>query len=222
MTCAAFAEALSGWIDGELPGERARQMREHAAGCEICRDLERDVRAVVAGLGALPREDAAPRDAWPSIHERIEREATRGKPPDLAARWLSVAAILVTAIVGGWLASRSAREPVVPEPAVAEAPSLPPALASADATLLEARAALDAVLAARRTKLSPETVRTLTESLAEMEDATRRIHDALAKDPGNRDLRQMLVASHRRQLSVLRDVTLLAARQDKTHRQEAP
>jgi predicted anti-sigma-YlaC factor YlaD len=220
MTCAAFAEMLSDWLDGALPEERARAMREHAEGCEACRALERDVRAVVAGLGDLPREDEASPGTWASIEDRIRGERRGG-----SARtwWLSVAAAIVLVVVGGVIATRRTPDRErAPAPPMAEGPSLPPALASADATLLEARAALDEVLAARRTKLSPETVRALTTSLAEMERATREIRDALAKDPDSRDLQQMLVASHRRQLSVMRDVTLLAARQDRTSYQETP
>ena len=34
MSCEVFTEALSDWIDGELPEERAREMREHAGSCE--------------------------------------------------------------------------------------------------------------------------------------------------------------------------------------------
>ena len=213
MTCTTFAASLSGWIDAELGEALAREMRRHADSCSACGSLERSLRDLTAALRDLPREDAPAPGAWPAIEARILRERTTSP----TTRWLAFAAVLVLVLLGGWIASRHASIQAPPTAApVASAPSVPPVLASADATLLEARSALDEVLAARSTRLSPETIRALAASLAEMESATRKIRDALAKDPSNKELQQMLVASHRRQLSVMRDVTILAARQDKT------
>ncbi|HKQ62054.1 MAG TPA: hypothetical protein VJS92_12250, partial [Candidatus Polarisedimenticolaceae bacterium] len=97
---------------------------------------------------------------------------------------------------------------------------LPAALVAADDALREARSALDEVLVSRSAGLSPDTLAALEASLREMESATRQLRRALARDPGNRGLQQMLLASHHRELSVLRDVTLIAARQDRRARQE--
>ena len=219
MTCTTFAASLSGWIDAELGEALAREMRRHADSCSACGSLERSLRELTAALRDLPREDAPAPGAWPAIEARILRERGTTSPK---TRWLAFAAALVLVLLGGWIASRHASIEAPPTAVpVASAPSLPPVLASADATLLEARSALDEVLAARSTRLSPETIRALAASLAEMESATRKIRDALAKDPSNKELQQMLVASHRRQLSVMRDVTILAARQDRTPTPEA-
>jgi hypothetical protein len=141
-----------------------------------------------------------------------EREAPTGRSPYVS--WLVAAGVLTAITLGSTLLSRRAP---APEPGprnvqpVAATAALPASLAAADETLREAREALDEVLAARQTRLSPETVRILEASLAEMENATRQIREALARDPENRSLQQMLVASNRRQLAVMRDVTLLAA-----------
>jgi predicted anti-sigma-YlaC factor YlaD len=220
MTCETFTDTLSDWLDGSLPDEAARAMREHADRCAACAALERSFLDLARGLGELPREEPAAPDAWPAIVDRIRGEGAARTP---WSRWLSMAAVLAIVILGGLLATRRLRVEApspVAQPA-ASASSLPPALTAADTTLRDARAALDEVLAARRSSLSPETIRVLTSSLAEMEAATRKVRDALARDPGNRDLQQMLVASHRRQLAVMRDVTWIAARHERSKPSEA-
>jgi anti-sigma factor RsiW len=216
MTCETFSERVSDWIDGALAEAAARSMTEHAASCSRCRALERSLRRQTDALRGLPLETGGAPDLWARIERRIvsdpEREAPTGRSPYVS--WLVAAGVLTAITLGSTLLSRRAP---APEPGprnvqpVAATAALPASLAAADETLREAREALDEVLAARQTRLSPETVRILEASLAEMENATRQIREALARDPENRSLQQMLVASNRRQLAVMRDVTLLAA-----------
>jgi anti-sigma factor RsiW len=58
MGCRDIREAISACVDGEASPEEAASVREHLASCERCRVLERQMRAVGAGVrqvrGSVP------------------------------------------------------------------------------------------------------------------------------------------------------------------------
>ena len=73
MTCHELDERLDDYLDGALAGADAEAVVSHLAGCEPCRERERQLRQLLAHAAALPRSVAPPRDLWPGIAERIER-----------------------------------------------------------------------------------------------------------------------------------------------------
>jgi hypothetical protein len=71
MTCDAFANALSAYLEGELDGAQAAAVRAHAEACADCGALLADLEGIVAGAAALPTLTPS-RDLWAGIESRIE------------------------------------------------------------------------------------------------------------------------------------------------------
>ena len=67
-------------------------------------------------------------------------------------------------------------------------------------------------LAAQRSRLSPETIRTVDHSLAVIDSAIAEARTALLSDPGNRTLVDLLSASYQRKLDLLRRTSELTSR----------
>ncbi|MBI5577158.1 MAG: zf-HC2 domain-containing protein [Deltaproteobacteria bacterium] len=72
MKCLDWKEKISGYIDGEIPGEDARRVEEHLAGCHACRALERRMRAM--GTGMEKMETAVSPDFREKLFARLEAE----------------------------------------------------------------------------------------------------------------------------------------------------
>ncbi len=98
MECREWKERLSGYIDGEIPPGETREVEEHLAGCPACRDLERRMRALSAGLGKTDI-DPSPR-MREELFARMESEGLLRKPRNLFVYSLRWAAIPVLAAAG--------------------------------------------------------------------------------------------------------------------------
>lgn len=54
MDCSEFRNRWSEWHDGDLAADAARAMAGHRSGCPACRRHDHQMRAMLAGLAALP------------------------------------------------------------------------------------------------------------------------------------------------------------------------
>jgi hypothetical protein len=70
---------------------------------------------------------------------------------------------------------------------------------------------LEGALAARRDSLSPETVATVERSVRVIDAAIAEARAALAREPGNRALVEMLTTSYRQKLDLLKRTSQMAA-----------
>ncbi len=128
MDCRTAGEALSPWIDGELPEAEAAAVAAHLATCDACRRR----RALLAGIGAAIRELPAERvsatfeDAW-------LRRLAAGRRPVPRRRMVLVAAGLAAVLGAGWWLRPErpatglgviARAPKTPERRAAGVPAL--------------------------------------------------------------------------------------------------
>ncbi len=83
--CERFADALAAMVD-EAPGPRERRRVDaHLAGCEACRELLADLRAI-RSLAATLEPIEPPARVWHDVRRRI---ATEGRALRMAARWWS-------------------------------------------------------------------------------------------------------------------------------------
>jgi hypothetical protein len=237
MTCEDFLGVIDDYVDGDLSGSRAAEARAHLAGCPACRREEEGVRHLVRSASTLPEEMPLARDLWDRIDARLEDRpgaaAAGGRLAPAAfrgGRQAMLAAAMVVILVGAAVAAAVFfRRPAVNgsdsssigSPAPAGGDAIAPAtgadlpgtapLDEAGRALLEAKQSLKEAFVAQSGSLSPGTVRAVEENIRIIEAAVDEIQAALDKDPGNPQLRRLLITARQREVAVLTKVTRTAA-----------
>jgi len=209
-------ETLSAHADGELNTVAESRIERHLAECSACRDSLRGVRELVAAAHALPRDIAAPPEVWAALRTRVA-----GVSPAASRRhsgswwrsgWIAAAAAIVLVVGTAVLMPRTAGKAKAtklgrPAPVAVS----PVALSNVDrnysATLSELRESLDS----QRHALSPSTVRIVERSLATIDTAIAEARDALASDPANQTLVEILSAHYERKVELLQRAAELSS-----------
>jgi hypothetical protein len=203
MTCRDFEARADAYAEGRLSPPDAAAFEAHLDRCAACAAALERAAEPPRGLAALPRSIEPASDLWPAIHGRLA--SLRERPGRLAVpRWgLAAAALLLIALSSGVTA-------VLLRPA--------PGAVSArlDVSALEAQYAavsedLTGALEKVRSRLQPETMATIERNLRIIDTALDETRLALAKDPGNPALGQMVVAAWRQKVDLLRRATTLGA-----------
>ena len=121
MGCRDIRETISACVDGEASPEEAASVREHLASCERCRVLERQMRAVGAGVRQV--RGRVPDRFREEVFARLESEGAlpkRKKTFPTAWRWAAVPLAAAAGLGLFLLTSREAvRGPAPPVPATA-------------------------------------------------------------------------------------------------------
>jgi len=100
MGCRDIRETISAFVDGEASPEEAGAVREHLASCERCRVLERQMRAVGAGVRQI--RGTVPDRLRETVFARLEAEGALPPPmPAHARSWRWAAAPLAAAAALG-------------------------------------------------------------------------------------------------------------------------
>ncbi len=119
MGCRDIFETISACVDGEASPEEAARVREHLASCERCRVLERQMRAVGAGVRQV--RGSVPDGFREAVFARLDAEGAlpkRKKVFPTAWRWMAVPLAAAAALGFFLLTSRDAvRGPDSPGPA---------------------------------------------------------------------------------------------------------
>jgi predicted anti-sigma-YlaC factor YlaD len=209
------AETLSAYADAELNAVVAGRVERHLSECDVCRATLRKVRELVTAAQALPRDIAPPSDVWSALRERIAREpvAARAQPRWWHNGWLAMAAAVVlvagTAILttGPGNKAKATKIIAMREASTPVAPVLLAVDRNYSPTLVELRETLDA----QRTTLAPATVRTVERALAVIDSAIAEARSALASDPANQALVDILSAHYERKVDLLQRATELSS-----------
>jgi hypothetical protein len=181
-------------------------------------DYERDPLMLAARQ--LPAAIAPSRDLWPGIAEAIgekRREPSRGVP-GWNRIFAQAAAVLL--LVGGssgvtWLAMKQDTQGVATQPS-AESLQFQPVAGSfgsqyhLGADFLDARNDLEARLEEELERLPPETRAEVRANLDTIRAAIVEINLALAKEPDNALLQQLLMNAYRDELTVMSRVDGMA------------
>jgi hypothetical protein len=186
---------MSGGGHGEHPVERA---------------VELPGERIDAALESLPRELRPARDLWPDIESRLEPRRRRG-----AWAWQAAAAIALVAVsslitanlvrrADAPVARASAPDPQAQVTKAAFGPSY-----SLNAEYDAARRQLAADLEQRLGGLPPSARQKLEANLAEMHRAAAEINAALARQPGDPLLEELLLNTYQDELGVLASVNQL-------------
>ena len=171
---------------------------------------ERPDPRVDAALASLPRELRPARDLWPDIESRLEPRGRRG-----AWAWQAAAAIALVAVSSLITANlvRRADTPVArasaPDPQAQVTKAAFGPSYSLNAEYDTARRQLAADLERRLAVLPPSARQKLEANLAEMHRAAAEINAALARQPGDPLLEELLLNTYQDELGVLASVNQL-------------
>lgn len=171
---------------------------------------------------SLPRDIAPPEDAWTAIRAEIDRPARDSVPAVLshARQWWQQPAFLAAAglllVVGSSLVTiallrkgsrQSPTAAAVANTPAHSSPSTFAEFASVENDYISSVNQLSAVLESEQTTLSPETVAKLKKSLEVIDAAILEARRALAADPANKAIVEMLRTSYDQKLDLLRRTT---------------
>jgi hypothetical protein len=211
MNCDTVREKLDDYVDGGLPEGQFQEIELHLEGCAACRAEEGLLRSLLSQAAALPREMTPPHDLWGGIADRMAQKPKGNwslKGFFLSPLVLAAASVLIAVVATRY--TPPGMKPAAPQGHVQEVATTDPSLVQAEQQYRRAAGALKATLDAKRTTLSPETQKAVDNDLKVIDDALQSLRVALQKDPGNTELAQLLIATHRRKLDVLQKVTRLA------------
>jgi hypothetical protein len=207
-------EERHGLADGSLPPDRRADVETHVAACAECAGDVARLQAFVTRLEQRPDMPNAELDAlWPAIRSRIERDkvvplgagrsARRSRSlARLAAIAAGVAAALTIAFTLGRESRSGADDTVTP------GTSTTPVVSVADSSRIyqqEVESLLEE-LELRRSTMRPATAATVDRDLRIIDGAIDELEEALARDPNNPALRQLLAASFRQKRDLLKQV----------------
>ena len=205
--------AAGGELDAPDAANAANVAR-HLESCASCRSDVVRIRALLQRATALPREIDPSADLWPGIRDRIQSgrgsALPRGLPPR-AYLWLAAAAVLLV-VASSALTTFILRGGDQPVATGHEEPRTPDTLSAAEFRTVSAEydrmdRDLAAQFASQRDRLLPETVEKVERNLAIIDQAIGEIRQALAEDPTNRALQQLLKASYGQKAALLRQVS---------------
>jgi hypothetical protein len=233
-------EILNDYVDERLDAQGIRTVEEHVRACAECATELADLRELLSGVASLPRSVLPPQDLWGDLRASIDRgkdivlplaePTSSSEQPVLRAsrsswlsRWpLAAAAVALIALSSGITAivlrPDSSAVTIIQtdgKPALDESGApvmLPASFRATEGEYTRTIEELRLALVAQRSRLSPETIRTVDRSLAVIDSAIAEGRAALLSDPGNRTLVDLLSASYQRKLDLLRRTSELPSR----------
>lgn len=181
---------------------------------------ENQLRNLAARTAQLPREIAPPEEAWSAIRTAMESpaQAHAGKlvataiwqrPAFLAAAALLLVAgsSAITAVAIGGRPGAQADSTVIAAHPAADAPATLAEFAALENDYIGTANRLSAMLESEQVELSPVTLERVKESLRVIDAAILEARRALAEDPGNPQLVEMLTATYGQKIDFLRRTT---------------
>jgi anti-sigma factor RsiW len=222
MTHEVIVHLLDDYVTGELSDDARAPVAEHVAACAICSAEVASLKGILERAADLPRSIDPPAEAWANIRSSILREESAAKSHLASGRkrlwrhpWMAaVAAGIVVAILSStttaWYLNRTHRAGVSASAATPTGNTGQATIAQftlEENSYLRTVAALQDVLDQQEAVLAPETVAQLKASLRTIDEAIYEARNALARDPSNRVLVEMLTASYKQKVDLLRRST---------------
>jgi len=222
MTHEVIRHLLDDYVTGELTEDARGPVADHFAACEICRAEVESLKEILARAAELPKSIDPPADAWLNIRTAIERDKSAIATGHTQSErfWrrpyvLAAAVVLVAVLSSGGTAlymnsrdhdANSARATATNQGTESTPASLA-AFTIEENTYLRNVAVLQDVLDQQEASLAPETVAQLKASLRTIDEAILEARNALARDPANKMLIEMLSGTYRQKVDLLRRTT---------------
>lgn len=225
MTHEVIKHLLDDYVTGDLTEEARPPVEDHVAACALCADEVESLKRILARAGELPRSIDPPVDAWSNIRSAISRDESAVRANNSVSRsgiWqrryvLAAAAILVAVLssagtalyMKGHYSGATSRNAVANNSSADATPATLAAFTIEENNYLRTASMLQDLLDQQEASLAPETVAQLKASLRTIDEAILEARNALARDPANKLLVQMLSASYRQKVDLLRRTTEL-------------
>ena len=221
MTHEVIRHLLDDYVTGDLAEDARAPVAEHIASCEMCRAEVDGLKRVVNRAAMLPRSIDPPAGAWSNIRSAIledENAARRSDPRSsrrfwrapivLAAAGALIAAVLSSGATVWYLGSRAPNQQLGSGASGDNSASATLAAFTVEENnYLRQATMLQDILDQQEGSLAPETVAQLKASLRTIDEAILEARNALARDPANKVLVEMLSASYRQKVDLLRRST---------------
>ena len=222
MTHEVIRHLLDDYVTGELMEDARGPVADHIAGCEICAAEVESLKAILARAADLPKSIDPPAEAWSNIRSAIERDKIAvATYAGISARFwrapytLAAAAVLLVILSSAgtalYMSSRNGDERssrvAASSPTSAATPATLAAFTIEENTYLRNVAVLQDILDQQEASLAPETVAQLKASLRTIDEAILEARNALARDPANKLLIEMLSSTYRQKVDLLRRTT---------------
>lgn len=211
-------ERLSALVDGDLAPQDAQAIDRHVAACDACHAELSRLRAVLGRAAALPRTIEPPKSAWTVVRARLRIPTARRTRGALWLQQWGLRAAAALALVAGSsaltvLALRGG--PFARDEAVlnrAGTPVVPAAVQAVDRSYADVVDELTVAVNAQRQTLNPQTIAILERTLRVIDQAIAEARAALAADPRNDALVDVLSANYEQKVQLLRRASELPAR----------
>ena len=202
--------------DGTIAAEREAAARAHLLVCAECADDVVRLEQLTMRARHLedPTSDLA--ELWPGIRSRIENAKLVTLAPDSPARrWrrprprVIMAALVAVLVLALWLGVRTRSAPDGAPSAQGPGDTSRSVVFVSDSVRAyeeEARILLDR-LELTRSGLEPGAAAAIDKDLAVIDSAIAELQTAIARDPRNPALQQLLAASYRQKVEVLKRVS---------------
>jgi anti-sigma factor RsiW len=205
-------DQLGDYLDGMLSPDQRRGVEEHLAICSACSERRHRLESLIGAARTLPEEIEPPVELWSGIRTQVQSRATRTRQ-----LWLLAAAAVVLVAVSSAVTALIVRRPVIvvrpsAAPQLNVVAPLPPAARAIDADYAGAIRALNETLAENRSQLDPATVAKVEASLRVIDHAIDEARQALAADPSNLTLLDLLASNYERKIELLRRANALLPR----------
>jgi anti-sigma-K factor RskA len=220
MTHEIVRHLLDDYVTGDLDPDASDAVRTHAAGCAICNAEVEGLKRVLSGVAQLPKSIDPPVEAWTNIRSAILRRENRGAnhkegPRDFIRRHLPATAVAAAAMIAivssaatvAYLGSRGGQAASVARTDDSGTPATLAAFTVEENNYLRTASTLQDILDRQENVLAPETVVQLRASLRTIDEAILEARGALARDPFNKLLIEMLSANYRQKVDLLRRST---------------
>ena len=225
MTHEVIKHLLDDYVTGDLSEEARPPVEEHVTSCALCTAEVESLKRILARAAELPKSIDPPADAWLNIQSAISRDesavkgdVTFSRSRVWQRRYVLVAAGILIAVLSSagttlYMNSRysgARNSAAVANSSLGEAtPATLAAFTIEENNYLRTASMLQDLLDQQEASLAPETVAQLKASLRTIDEAILEARNALARDPANKLLVQMLSASYRQKVDLLRRTTEL-------------
>lgn len=198
MTCYELFEKLERYHAGLLSQAEAEAVEQHLLGCDACAADFRFQRSLRTRTAGLAENIAPPHELWPGIRDRIRGDTPAETAPRFwhRPRVLIAAAITLMALSSGLTAL------------LTRSGTLQPRADSGDfqATEVGYRQAADELertLQAHRKQLGEPAFKVIEQNLQIIDQAISESQTALASDPRNTRVAELLWASYEKKIDLL-------------------